>query len=648
MNGGARPATDGVGGGRLAFPLINRSGEMMLDSHAKWCRIDGLARDGRGKRLLGTSWVTCARRLDVKMATIPTVVLAVALVSACSDRAPLDTSPRPRATAPRPGGTTAQPPDTTPHPRNTTARPDDAAPRPAAPTARPADTARRPGDAAPRRRDATPRATIDELVFRRLKALGIEPARPCTDAVFVRRAYLDVIGTLPTPEEVREFLTDRTPTRRDALIDRLLAREEFADYWALKWGDLLRIKAEFPINLWPNAVQAYARWLRTSIKTNMPYDRFARELLTTSGSNFRDPQVNFYRAIQSKKPEALAKMVALAFLGARADKWPKERLAGMAVLFSQVGFKGTQEWKEEIVFFDSVKAAKDAASGAAKAAAFPDGTPARLSPDKDPREVFADWLLAPKNPWFARTIVNRVWYWLQGRGIIHEPDDIRPDNPPSNPELLALLEQELVASRYDLRHLYRLILSSKTYQLSAIPRSDDPDAQANFAYYPVRRLDAEVLIDALCRITGTTESYSSPIPEPFTFIPEHRRSIALADGSITSPFLEMFGRPSRDTGLLSERNSNPSAAQRLHLLNSSHVYKKIEQGKTLQPLYAAGPRRPRSTATTLYLTILSRFPTDEELAIVKAYGQAEETKGTKAFVDLAWALINSSEFQYRH
>ena len=205
--------------------------------------------------------------------------------------------------------------------------------------------------------------------------------------------------------------------------------------------------------------------------------------------------------------------------------------------------------------------------------------------------------------------MNRVWSWLLGRGIIHEPDDIRPDNPPTNPELLAYLERELVASHYDLKHIYRLILNSKTYQLSSIPESDHPEAAANFAYYPLRRLEAEVLIDAICQITGTTEKYSSPIPEPFTFIPEDQRSIALADGSITSSFLEMFGRPPRDTGLESERNNRPTAAQRLHLLNSSHIQRKIEQSAKLRALVAAKREARATPIDRLYLTILSRYPT---------------------------------------
>jgi len=496
---------------------------------------------------------------------------------------------------------------------------------------------------------AAPRGRIDELVLGGLEQLGIQPAHLCSDAVFVRRAHLDVIGTLPTAQEARTFLQDQDPNKRTILIDRLLEREEFADYWAMKWGDLLRVKSEFPINLWPNAVQAYHRWIRTCIKENWPYDRFVREMLTASGSNFRVPQVNFYRAVQSKEPQALAQAVALTFMGVRPEGWPKERWAEMAVFFSQIGFKHTEEWKEEIVIYDPNEGnlKSEISDSRLPVAVFPDGTEAPLSLDRDPRQVFADWLIRPENPCFARNVVNRIWSWLLGRGIIHEPDDIRPDNPPSNPELLAYLEKELVGARYDLKHVYRLILRSQVYQLSSIPGSNQPGGEANFSHYPLRRLEAEVLIDALNQITGTTEKYSSAVPEPFTFIPEDQRSIALADGSITSSFLEMFGRPPRDTGLESERNSRPTAAQRLHLLNSSHIQRKIEQGPRLLALMQSR-RKPREMVDELYLTILSRFPMPEELKAIAAYTQSSAGKPRDNMVDLTWALINSAEFLYRH
>ncbi|MGB9455317.1 MAG: DUF1553 domain-containing protein [Bryobacteraceae bacterium] len=488
--------------------------------------------------------------------------------------------------------------------------------------------------------ELTPRNRIDELVFARWKELGIQPANLCSDNVFLRRAWLDVTGTLPTAEQATEFLNSQDPNKRALLIDQLLARDEFDDYWAMKWTDLLRVKAEFPIELWPDAAQAYYHWIRDSLRANKPYDQFVKEMLTASGSNFREAPVNFYRAMQNREPAGIAQSVALTLMGVRTEKWPAARLAQMAAFFSAVGYKHTDEWKEEIVFFDPAKAP-------AGALTFPDGTPARLQPNQDPRELFADWLAAPGNPWFARNIVTRIWYWLLGRGIIQEPDDIRADNPPENPMLLAWLERELVASHYDLKHIFRLILNSTTYQLSPIPRAERAAAAAHFAAYPLRRLDAEVLIDALDQITGTSEDYTSAIPEPYTFMPDFQRAIKLPDGSIGSAFLDLFGRPARDTGLESERNNRVSDAQRLYMLNSSHVQRKIQQGPKLAALMRDN-RNPRELVTQMYLTILSRYPTDEEWRTVVAHSQSGAARGRAAAVDLAWGLINSAEFLYRH
>jgi hypothetical protein len=494
----------------------------------------------------------------------------------------------------------------------------------------------------------TPEQAIDRLVLDKLHAKGITPSPVCNDAVFIRRVYFDVIGTLPTMDEVRRFLQDKNPKKRAVLIDELLARDEYADYWAMKWGDVLRVKSEYPINLWPNAAQGYYHWIRCSLAENVPYDRFARTLLTASGSNFYDPEVNFYRAVQSREPETLAKAVALTFMGARAEKWPKEKLEGLAGFFSQVGYKNTATWKEEIVFFDAFKTSALTSPRKSYTPVFPDGTAAAIPSDKDPREVFADWLIRADNPWFASNAANRVWYWLLGRGIVQEPDDVRPDNPPSNPELLAYLSQQLVDSRYDLKQLMRLILNSKTYQLSPIPPAGkSADAEALFACYPIHRLDAEVLIDALCQITGTNEEYSSLTPEPFTFIPGERRSITLPDGSITSPFLEMFGRPSRDSGLAVERNPGSNAQQCLHLINSSHIRNKIERGSKFWAMVKASGN-PRTILENIYLTVLSRYPTTAEMEIVKSGFQPGSNQNRDLIIDVTWALINSSEFQYRH
>ncbi|MEI7732572.1 MAG: DUF1553 domain-containing protein [Verrucomicrobiota bacterium] len=514
----------------------------------------------------------------------------------------------------------------------------------------------------------TPESKIDKLVFSELARLKIHPVL-CSDAVFVRRVYLDVIGTLPTAKEARDFIQDTdTKNKRSRLIDQLLEREEYSDYWAMKWGDVLRIKAEFPVNLWPNAAQAYHRYVRASLVENKPYDKFARELLTSSGSNFREGPVNFYRAIQNKTPEGIAGAVALTFMGVRAEAWPPEQLKGMTAFFSQVGYKATREWKEEIVFWDPLNSAEWSTNTASQggtlpptnspplAAIFPDGTKIKLSPNRDPREVFTDWLITPKNPWFTRSIANRVWAWLLGRGIIHEPDDIRKDNPPSNPALMTYLEKELIAGRYDLKRLYRLILNSKTYQLSAMPRFEGPKAEANFASYPLRRLDAEVLIDAINKITGGSDLYTSPIPEPFTYIPADKPSVALPDGSITSPFLGLFGRSARATGMDNERNNRPVPSQWLHLLNSSHIQRKIDQGPKLKAIFDSG-RKQAEIVEDLYLTILSRYPTSEEVKTALAYGAPTVTAKTgksggwkrrEDWVDITWALINSTEFLYHH
>jgi hypothetical protein len=335
----------------------------------------------------------------------------------------------------------------------------------------------------------------------------------------------------------------------------------------------------------------------------------------------------------------------------------------MAMFFRAVRRKRTGEWKEEIIFVDLMGAFSAGMPSGPTGGVLPDGTRVVLSPHEDPRRAFADWLIRPDNPWFARNVVNRIWSWLFGIGIIHQPDDIRPDNPPTNPELLALLEQELVESRYDLKHVYRLILNSAAYQRSCIPTTDRPEAETHFAHYPARRLDAEVLIDAICQVTGTSETYMSLIPEPYTFIPRQQRSIALADGSITSPFLELFGRPSRDTGLEAERSNRPTAAQKMHLLNSSHIRNKIEasvkapSGASSRPSRGSGRRSRRqpqssrassslstNTVSEIYLATLSRFPTRDELTIIEDYAKTAEAKGPDVLIDLKWALINTPEF----
>ena len=484
---------------------------------------------------------------------------------------------------------------------------------------------------------------IDSFILERLKTLGIRPSSLCSDSVFIRRVYLDLLGKLPTAEEVVGFLNDKSPLKRSVLIDHLLERDEFADYLGMKWCDLLRVKSEFPVNLWPEAAESYDRWIRTQIRQNRPYSEFARELLTANGSNFRYPQVNFYRSAGGKDPQSLARAVALTFMGERTGTWSKSKQEDLGVFFSQVGFKGTQEWKEEIIYFKGINSASDAPVKGV----LPDGGVVHFAPEKDPREALADWLIQSKHSPFARNAVNRTWYFLFNRGIIQEPDDSRPDNPPSNPELLTWLAHELVAAHYDMKSIYRLILNSATYQRSCIPASNDVNAEANFAFYPVHGLEAEVLIDVINEITGGKEQYSSLTPEPTTFLPETQRAVTLPDGSISSTFLELFGRPPRDTGFLAERRDRTTAAQRLYLLNSTSLLSKLSSSEKLKALLKPG-MLPVETVTQLYLTFLSRYPTSKEVSTINSYSLSAEAKGQAVFLDLAWALINTPEFLYHH
>jgi hypothetical protein len=357
--------------------------------------------------------------------------------------------------------------------------------------------------------------------------------------------------------------------------------------------------------------------------------------------------------MQDKSPKTIAQTVALTFMGTKAENWPPEKLDQMAVFFSHVGYKPTREWKEEIVFFDpageegGVKrtTAELAAVSLPRTAVLPDGKRVHLDADGDPRTVFADWLTTAQNPWFSRAILDRIWFWLMGRGLTADPDETEPDATVENAALVNYLQQELVRSHFNLKHIYRLILTSETYQLSSLPQGDVAKSRAHFASYSPRRLDGEVLIDALCQVTGTSEDYSSAIPEPFTFMPQGQRAISLPDGSITSSFLEQFGKPARDTGLASERNNTPTDAQRLHMLNSSHIQKKIQQGPALQDLMQKAKNND-DLIDALYLTILSRTPSAEERAIAKQRLQSGSRRD--AVTDLAWAMINSTEFLYRH
>ncbi|MDR0608955.1 MAG: DUF1553 domain-containing protein [Planctomycetaceae bacterium] len=490
-----------------------------------------------------------------------------------------------------------------------------------------------------------PKNKIDVLIAASLKRQKIEPSKRCSDEVFIRRVYLDTIGTLPNVQTVKDFLADKKINKRSKLIDHLLATNEFVDYRTLRWCDLLRVKAEFPINLWPNGAMSYYRWIHEAIRTEMPYHQFARTLLTADGSNFRDGAANFYRAVPQKDPETLAENVALTFLGVRTGTWTPEKLQQLAVFFSRVGYKETAEWKEEIVFWTRKPLNT-------LEVVFPDGTKGIVRPDQDPRDVFADWLVAPSNEGFNRNIVNRIWFWLFGRGFVHESDDFRPDNPPVHPETLDYLCQELVESNYHLKHLYRLILNSSTYQQSSIPNTKNHNTDAKitelFAVYPIRRMEAEVLQDALSQIFEVPVGYSSEVPEPFTNIPARYRTIMLPDASITNSFLEMFGRPTRDTGMESDRNDNVTESQQLFMLNSTEINNWVTKFLRNYRNVERKPEEIRKMLDEVWLRFLSRYPTASEIRIaVEEIRQQEKSRGQKV-QDIVWALLNTKEFLCKH
>jgi hypothetical protein len=470
---------------------------------------------------------------------------------------------------------------------------------------------------------------IDEKVYAKLKLLGIPPAQLCSDQEFLRRVFLDVTGTLPSGSEARAYLADRDPHKRRKLIDRLLASEEFADFWAMKWSDLFRVKSEFPVNLWPNAAEVYHRWIRVSIANNKPYDQFARELITATGSNFRVPQSNFYRAFLKREPQSMAEVTALIFMGARVgcarchghptENWTLDDNLGLAAFFAQLRFKPTMQWKEEIVYLNPIQTMRHPRTGELIKPKILGGEVLEVEDGQDGRAKFAAWLTSPDNPWFARNIVNRVWFWLLGRGIVHEPDDLRPTNPPENPQLLDWLAKDLVSHKYDLKHVYRLILNSQTYQRSSQANAGNRDDVAHFSHYYVKRLGAETLLDAIGQVTGQWDTYRSIIPEPFVVMPTGFRATHLADGSVSLPFLELFGRPPRDTAYESDRDLQLYLRQTLHLLNSNDVQGKISISPWLVRLLKEQAGNPSKIIEEMYLTTLSRPPRDAEVTKITPY-----------------------------
>ena len=447
----------------------------------------------------------------------------------------------------------------------------------------------------------------------------------CSDEVFLRRAYLAVTGSLPTAQTCERFLDDDNFNKRERLVSRLVNSELSFKYMQMHWGDILRIKSEFPSNLWPNGVQAYNRWIYEQLMNNVPYDKMVRELLLSEGSNFRSPAVNFYRGFQQRTPENFYKNINLLFLGNR-DCRDNGHLC-----FSQVRFKSTKEWKEEIIYLDYHKKVYYTQIE------LEDGTTLTPQQDSDWREVYVNWLTSSRNRRFAEVMVNRMWYWIFGRGIVHEPDDWREDNRPSDPQLLAELTDYFISSKFDMRKLLKKILLTDEFESEAAPAG----------YYTPQRLPAEVIVDALATVTGIWDTYSSRVPEPFTFYPPRTRATHLGDATVSSTELELFGKVSRDVSLEAQRNNEISSRQLLYLMNSSVLEQRIRKSGVLKKICEQNPTLEQLT-DAITLRVLSRRATDSEKRLYKEYMELNGLSLRDLALDMVWVQINSNEFLYNH
>lgn len=473
-------------------------------------------------------------------------------------------------------------------------------------------------------------SSIDSLVGMKLRQQGVVPSPQCSDARLVRRLYLVTTDRIPTSEQVRSYLRNRN---REVLVDSLLASEGFVEKMTLKWGDLLRIKSEFPSTHWPNAVQAYNKWLTDRFRANMPYDAFVRTLLLGTGSNFRVPETNIYRTGSDRAPETQADNIALLFTGRRQA--PPE----WSVFFTQLRFKGTGEWKEEILCLDIDVPAP------ALPVRLAEGVSVKLREGTDYRVPFVEWLTSDANRPFARAMANRMWFWFMGRGIVEPCDDMSPENAPSNAPLLEYLTDRFIASGYDLHALAREILLSETFSRSSLSAGGNEADSLWFSHYPLRRLTSEQLNDAVCDITGVPDLYSSRAPEPFTNYPAGTRAIQLGDGTVTTTQLELFGRPSRDLVLESNRDNRLDSKQLLYLLNSTNVYDKLRTSPYLKSL-SQRKLGVKGTVREIYLRVLGRPASDREVGAVTAWaaGLPQRNRLRNMAESLMWALLNSDEF----
>ena len=483
---------------------------------------------------------------------------------------------------------------------------------------------------------------VDGHVWNRLTELGIEPSGMADDATFLRRVYLDTIGTLPTVDETRSFLVDQSPDKRAKLIDTLLDCDEYADYWTMKWLDILRADQ---LIVTPQGAVAMQRWLHRNFSQNRPFDSLARDLLTVQGNTAEEGPGSFYKILT--KPDEAARSVSQLLLGVRiecaqchhhpSERWSQSDYTALAGFFTGIKLKKLPNGEQAIVSLGG-NDLPHPRTGEVVAARALGAEPADFSNVSDRRRVLADWVTAPDNPFFARTIANRLWAHYFGRGLIEPIDDLRKTNPATNEQLMRALTQHMLEVKFDLKSFTKTLINSRVYQLSAETNPSNDDDQQNFSHATWKSMPAEVLLDAICQTAG--------VPEKFNGWPEGYRAIQIWDNRMPSYFFEIFGRPVRATVCECERSGEPSISQALHLLNSPEIAEKIAHRRGRARKLAASDLSPEKIVEEIYLTTLSRFPTTAEQQLMQqAFGSGDRATAAE---DILWALMNSKEFVFNH
>jgi hypothetical protein len=499
---------------------------------------------------------------------------------------------------------------------------------------------------------------IDDLTLEKLRELNLPPSPRCSDSEFIRRVHLDTIGTLPTAREVREFLADTSPRKRDALIEALFARPEFVDYWTYKWSDLLLVnsKALRPATMW-----SYYYWIRDNVSANTPWDEFVRRLVTAQGSTLENGAGNFF--VLHDDPRVMAETTTQAFLGMSIncakchnhpmEKWTNDQYFQMANLFARVRAKNGAGDGERIIFADARGDVIQPLRGKPQPPTPLDGTPLRLEATEDRRHHLAAWLTSPDNPYFSRSIANRVWANFMGVGLVEAVDDLRVTNPASNEKLLSALGKHLADQRFDLRALMRLILQSETYQRSGEATAQNAADTRFYARYYPRRLMAEVLLDALSQATGVPTEFYTDLRNANRgrgdMYPIGFRALQLPDSQIGSYFLNTFGRANREQTCECERTEEPSVAQVLHIANGDTMNEKLGHKDNVIARQLAARTPAEQMIDEAYLGTLSRPPTAaEKEKILTVLKQTDEKEHRAVWEDVYWALLSSKEFLFNH